>query len=156
MLSIIMLAIGLAIAGAIVKFRGESLDNPFESFYAILVFISIGTGGILFGFVPHVFFSDYVAKGIGWPIGSPFQLEVGMHNGSWGLLGLLSLRYRRGFIQATVIGFSVFLIMAGVNHLCGMVAKANYSPFSIQYIVGDFLPALVFLLLAWKYGKQLR
>jgi len=43
-----------------------------------LVF-DVGVIGLPLGFVPHVFFPDQAARQIGWPPGSPFQLEVGFH-----------------------------------------------------------------------------
>jgi Family of unknown function (DUF6790) len=39
-------------------------------------------------FIPQVFFADQSAKLIGWPTRSPFQVEVGVHDGAWGILGL--------------------------------------------------------------------
>lgn len=120
-----------------------------------VVFVAIGFNGIFFGFIPHVFFADFIATNIGWPTGSPFQFEVGVHDGCWGLLGLLSARYKRGFLQATAFGWSVFLLFAGVNHLKETVLAGNFAPYNIQFIAGDILPAVVFLLLVWKYGAHI-
>jgi hypothetical protein len=129
-------------------------EHAFERFYVSVVAIAIGINGIFFGLIPHVFFGDYVARNIGWPTGSPFQFEVGVHDGCWGLLALLSARYKRGFLQATSIGYSAFLLLAGGNHLMETVLKGNYAPYNFQYIAGDILPAAVFLFLAWKYSKR--
>lgn len=154
MISIVMLVVAL-IAGAIVaRLSRKKTGGALEPFYATVVFVSIGLGCILFGFIPHVFFPDYIAKNIGWPTGSPFQFEVGIHNACWGILGLLALRYRGGFIQATVLGFSIFLIVAGANHLKGMIAQSNYAAYNVQFILGDWLPAFVLLFLAVKYRKH--
>src|SRR5262249_51982096 len=46
--------------------------------------------GLPMGFIPRVFFPDQTARSIGWPTGSPFQFEVGLHDGAWGVLGFLS------------------------------------------------------------------
>src|SRR4051812_4058003 len=53
----------------------------------------VGAVGLLFGFVPHVFFADQAAGLIGWPKGSMFQLEVGLHDGGWGVLGFLCVSF---------------------------------------------------------------
>ncbi len=53
-----------------------------------LVF-NVGIVGLPMGFVPHVFFADEAARLIGWQPGSPFQFEVGVHDGAWGLFGFL-------------------------------------------------------------------
>jgi hypothetical protein len=129
-------------------------EHAFERFYVSVVFIAIGLNGIFFGFIPHIFFADYIAKNIGWPTGSPFQFEVGAHDGCWGILGILSARYKRGFLQASSIGYSAFLLIAGGNHLREVVLKGNYAPYNFQYIAGDILLAAVFLFLAWKYSKR--
>src|SRR5262249_34227450 len=57
--------------------------------YALV--LDVGVIGLPLGFIPHVFFPDQAAELIGWPPGSPFQLEVGFHDGAWGLLGFLSI-----------------------------------------------------------------
>jgi hypothetical protein len=55
--------------------------------YALV--LGVGVIGLPLGFIPHVFFPDYAAQSIGWPTGSPFQFEVGVHDGAWGVLGFL-------------------------------------------------------------------
>jgi hypothetical protein len=155
MLNLIMLALGLLAGAVAVRLRREQSGRSFEQFYAMVVLVSIGLGLILFGFIPHVFFPDYIARNIGWPTGNPFQQEVGYYDGCFGLLGLLSYRYRRGFMQATVIGLTLFLLLAGTNHLLEMIAKANYAPYNVQYILGDLLPAFVYMFLAVKYKRFL-
>src|SRR5262245_16892817 len=57
--------------------------------YALV--LNVGVIGLPLGFIPHVFFPDQAAHLIGWPAGSPFQFEVGFHDGAWGLLGFLCL-----------------------------------------------------------------
>ncbi len=128
--------------------------SAFERFYVVVVFFVIGINGILFGAIPHIFFADYIAKNIGWPTGSPFQFEVGVHDGCWGILGILSARYKQGFIQATSVGYSIFLLIAGGNHLRETVFKGNFAPYNFQYIAGDILPAVILLFLAWHYSKR--
>ncbi len=44
-----------------------------------------------------------VAASIGWPAGSPFQFEVGIANLSFGILGILCLKFMDNFWTATVI-----------------------------------------------------
>lgn len=152
MIALAMLVLGLAI-GAVVARLHRPPGQRFELFYATTVLVAVGIGGILFGFIPHVFFPDPIAERIGWATGSPFQTEVGMHNGAWGVLGLLSFRYRQGFLQATAVGLSLFLAMAGANHLRGLVGLGNHAPFNVQFIAGDWVPAAVLLTLAWKYRR---
>ena len=48
-----------------------------ELFIIYLLAIRVGANGIG-GAFGHIFLSDLVANGIGWPTGSPFQLEMGL------------------------------------------------------------------------------
>ena len=72
----------------------------------------VGAVGFLFGFIPHVFFADQAAELIGWPKGSMFQFEVGLHDGAWGILGFLCVFFGGGFWLATAIGWSFFMLGA--------------------------------------------
>ena len=55
--------------------------------YALV--LDVGVIGWLLGFIPHILFADQTARLIGWPPGRPFQYEVGVHDGAWGVLGFL-------------------------------------------------------------------
>jgi hypothetical protein len=154
MTEVITLVIGIIVGLLLAWPVRQDKERAFERFYVSVVFIAIGLNGIFFGFIPHIFFADYIAKNIGWPTGSPFQFEVGVHDGCWGFLGIISARYKKGFLQASSIGYSAFLLIAGGNHLRETLLKGNYAPYNFQYIAGDILPAAVFLFLAWKYSKR--
>src|SRR5665648_980987 len=71
--------------------------------YALIV--GVGVMGLLFGFVPHIFFPDETAKMIGWSP-SPFQFEVGIHDGAWGVLGLWCIWIGGLLLLATGLGWS--------------------------------------------------
>ena len=154
MISIVLLAIGLGIGFArAYKYRGDK-NIFYEKLFLTVVFLDVGIGGVFFGFIPHVFYSDIIADKIGWPKGSPFQLEVGYHNGCWGLLGLLSAWFRGGFALAAAIGWSTFLLCAGWGHLRETIVNNNYAPYNFQFIAGDFLPAVTLLVLSYLYCKH--
>jgi hypothetical protein len=109
-------------------------------FYAIL--IQIGIMGFFFGFIPHVFYSDVIAQKIGWQPGSPFQIEVGIHDGAWGILGFLSLKLKNGFRLATIIGWSLFMFGAGVGHIIQTVAYGNFEEYNFIMIFVDIFIAI--------------
>src|SRR5215472_9540631 len=83
--------------------------------YALV--LDVGVIGLPLGFIPHVFFADQAAQLIGWPTGSPFQFEVGFHDGAWGLLGVLCLWIRGSFWTATGLGWSFFMLGATYIHV---------------------------------------
>ena len=71
--------------------RPRTRDRVVQLLFLYALVFDVGVIGLLFGFIPHVFFADEAARLIGWPPGSPFQFEVGIHDGAWGLLGFLRL-----------------------------------------------------------------
>ncbi len=83
--------------------------------YALV--LDVGVIGLPLGFIPHVFFPNQAAELIGWPPGSPFQLEVGFHDGAWGLLGFLSIWIEGSFWFATGLGWSFFMLGATYGHV---------------------------------------
>jgi len=86
--------------------------------YALV--LDVGVIGLPLGFIPHVFFADAAARLIGWQPGSPFQFEVGVHDGAWGCLGFLSLwtSGASGWQRAWVGRFSCWARLTGTSNRC--------------------------------------
>lgn len=125
--------------------------------YALV--LDVGVIGLPLGFIPHVFFADETARSIGWPPGSPFQFEVGVHDGAWGLLGFLCLRIGGSFWLATGLGWSVFMLGAAYGHLVQTLREGNYAPYNFLTIfsdgfIGVWLLALLFLYCRWGIWRQ--
>jgi hypothetical protein len=121
--------------------------------YALV--LDVGFIGLPMGFVPHVFFADETAKMIGWPPGSPFQFEVGVHDGAWGVLGFLCIWIGGTFWLATGLGWSLFMLGATYGHIHQMVKHGNYAPYNFLTIFSDgFIGIwlLVLLFLYWRWG----
>lgn len=92
----------------------------------------IGAQGI-WGATGHLFMADDVAKGIGWPTGSPFQRELGFASLGFGVAGLLCANYTGDYWLAMIIFYSIFMIGAGFGHIYelrrhGNRAKLNSGP----------------------------
>lgn len=106
-----------------------------------------------FGFVPHIFFPNEAAQEIGWAPGSPFQLEVGMHDGAWGVLGFLCIFMGGGFWLATGLGWSLFMLGATYGHIVQTVEHGNYAPYNFLIIFSDGFIGLWLLLLLYLYWR---
>jgi len=119
--------------------------------YALV--LDVGVIGLLFGFIPHVFFADQAAQLIGWPPGSPFQFEVGVHDGAWGLLGFLSHRIGGSFWIATGLGWSVFMLGATYEHIYQTLHEGNYAPYNFLTIFSDGFIAVWLLVLLYVYYR---
>jgi len=121
--------------------------------YALVM--GVGVLGLLFGFIPHVFFADETAKMIGWPPGSPFQFEVGVHDGAWGVLGFLCIWIGGTFWLATGLGWALFLLGAAYGHVHQMMKTGDFEPYNFLAIFSDgFIGIwlLVLLFIYWRCG----
>jgi hypothetical protein len=114
----------------------------------------VGAVGFVFGFIPHVFFADDAAKLIGWPIGSPFQFEVGLHDGAWGILGFLCIFIGGGFWLATALGWSFFMFGAAYGHVHQLVAAGDFAPYNLMPAFTDTFIPLWLLGLLYAYHRS--
>ena len=115
--------------------------------------LDVGFIGLPLGFIPHVFFADQAAHLIGWPPGSPFQFEVGIHDGAWGFLGFLCLRIGGLFWLATGLGWSMFMLGATYGHLYQTLREGNYAPYNFLTIFSDGFIAVWLLVLLYLYYR---
>ena len=112
--------------------------------------LGVGVAGSgIGGFFGHVVISDPVAESIGWPTGTPFQLEVGVANLAVGILGIVAMGRRDGFREATVIAATVFGVGATVVHVMDVIESGNLAPGNtIQNVSNLLRPALLIAFLA--------
>jgi hypothetical protein len=117
----------------------------------MLYVLAVGVAGsAIGGFFAHVFLADEVADSIGWPAGSPFQLEVAFANLAIGILAVLAMNRRDGFRDATVIAVTIFAGGATITHVTDIVETGNLAAGNTVVNVANVLrPAvLIWLLLA--------
>jgi hypothetical protein len=125
-----------------------SFDLAHQALRNALVF-AVGVGGLVAAF-GHTVVRDQVAESIGWPTGSPFQLEVGFANLAIGVAGVMSAWYSGRFWLATIVVVSVFLVSAAVGHIVDMVRSHNFAPGNagLVFWLDLALPGLLWLLYA--------
>jgi hypothetical protein len=116
--------------------------------------LDVGLVGFVFGFIPHVFFADVAARQIGWPTGSPFQFEVGVHDGAWGILGFLCLWIGGTFWLATGLGWALFMFGATFGHIREMMLQGNYAPYNFLTIFSDGFIAVWLLVLLYVWHRE--
>lgn len=154
MIGILIVVIGFIAAGVHLlaskepRTRGRIVDILL--IYSLV--FQVGVIGFVFGFIPHVFFADRTAESIGWATGSPFQFEVGIHDGAWGVLGFLCIWFKGGFRVATGLGWALFMLGAAGGHVYQAVAHADLAEYNFLMIFVDgFVAALLPLLLCLDY-----
>ena len=119
----------------------------------MLYVLAVGVaGGAIGGFFAHAFLADEVADSIGWPAGSPFQLEVAFANLALGILAILAMNRRDGFRDATVIAVAIFAGGATITHVKDIVETGNLAAGNtVQNVDNLVTPALlIWLLLALR------
>lgn len=127
-----------------------------EAFLGSFLIISVGVWGIG-AFVFHWFgpLAHKLAVGIGFPPDTPWQREVAGASLAFGVLGCLCNSTGNSFWMPTAIGFSIFLICAGIGHIIEIHKSGNRSVFnagSILYWDLGFPVVLIVLLILWKSG----
>ena len=136
-------------AGVLLLDRSASTrDRRLEVPLIMLFGLGVAGSGIA-AFFGHFFYADIVADSVGWPSGSPFQLEMAFASLALGILGLVAAGRRDGFREATVIAVTVLGVGASIVHFQDMLATGNMAPGNtIQNIANLIKPAFLIPLLA--------
>lgn len=123
-------------------YRNPEMRTLKKTIEALLLYLIVFTIGVnsLWEFIGNTLYSDQVAEFMGWSTGSPFQIEVGMANLAFGVLGVLCLWETKDFWLATALGASIFLFGSGLVHLWQVIIKHNIA-------IGNAGPILYFELI---------
>lgn len=113
-----------------------------------LLAISVGANG-LSGFFGHLFLSDMIAEAVGWPSGSPFQLEMGFANLLVGVLGLMAISRRDGLRTAAILATTIIGVGATSVHLWDIAATGNLAPGNTIQNLGNLLDPALLIALTW-------
>lgn len=108
----------------------KSSNNRDRRLEVVLIYLfALGMAGSgIGGFIAHFFMADLIAESIGWPAGSPFQLEIAFANLAIGVLGILAVGRRDGAREAAVTAATIFSVGATVVHLMDIAATGNLAP----------------------------
>jgi hypothetical protein len=119
----------LVLAGVVllVDKSASTRERRIEVFMIFLFALGVAGSGIG-GFFGHLFLSNQVAESVGWPTGSPFQLEMGFANLILGVLGIIAVGRRDGFREATVIAVTILGFGATVVHIIDILETGNLAP----------------------------
>ena len=138
-----ILPLVLAAVVLLVDKSASSRERRIESFMIFLFALGVAGSGIG-GFFGHLFLSNQVAENIGWPTGSPFQLEMGFANLILGVLGIIAVGRRDGFREATVIAVTILGVGATIVHILDIIKTGNLAPGNtIQNFSNLVRPALL-------------
>lgn len=128
-----------------------------ESTIEIVTTDTIGLAGwftVMSGLFGHIIFADQVASGIGWPVNSGFQMELGFASIGIGIVGFLGFWIKSVWLPFIIIK-SVFMWGAGFTHIWHAVQHGNLSPGNVGVIIyWDFLFPLAMVALYLFYRRE--
>ena len=142
----------LAVAHMLLDRQIRTTAQRTELFIVYLLAISVGANGIG-GAFGHIFLSDLVAEGVGWPAGSPFQLEMGFANLLVGVLGIMAIHRRDGFRTATIIATTILGVGATGVHLWDIATTGNLSPGNTIINLSNLLDPALLIGLSWLASR---
>lgn len=141
--------ITLVIAWALTLFDvaapGSGVDETtMESAMRWLLFIP---GGFMFlaSGVMHTVFAKSTAKSIGWQTNG-FQYEIGFVSLGLGAAGIIAANSSEPAWLPIAVAQSIFLVLAGVNHIREMVKVKNFAPGNTLILLYDFGLPLSYLI----------
>lgn len=127
-----------------------------ESTLEIITIYIFGLSGwftIMSGLFGHILYADEVAAGIGWPLNSGFQMELGFASIGIGIVGFLSFWNRAYWLPFIIMKF-IFGWGAGFTHILHMVQHNNFSPSNTGIILyWDFLFPIFMIVLYLIYQR---
>ena len=131
--------------------------NRKESVIEVMTIYVIGLSGwfgIMSGLFGHIIYADEVATGIGWPLNSGFQMELGFASIGIGLVGFLSF-WNRAYWLPSIIMRTIFGWGAGLTHILHMIQHDNFSPSNTGIVVyWDFVWPMVSIVLYTLYRRE--
>jgi len=149
----------LAVLGAGVQIglthRPRNTAVVLEMFLVWWFALGVGVTALV-AFVSLAFAPDQIAAQIGFPPGNPFQFEVACANLALGVLGVLCIRYRDEFWNATAIAATVFLFGASYGHIHQYADHGNDQPYNIGPILWTDIGVQVVLVVALVAHRSIR
>ena len=150
-LSIYVLGVlGFLLHAALLPAASRTRARLIELALLYQIVFSLGLTSLV-AFFGLTFMGPYIAAYTGWQA-CPFQQQLANVNLAFGVLGILSIWFRKGFWIATVLGFSIWILSDGVHHLYHYLAYDNAAAGNIGVpLWTDILVPLLLLVLTFLY-----
>ena len=130
-----------------------------ESVIELIAIYTFGLSGwftIMSGLFGHILYADQVAAGIGWPLNSGFQMELGFASIGIGIVGFLGFWNKAYWLPFIIMKF-IFGWGAGYTHVLHMIQHNNFSPSNTGVILyWDFLFPAIMIVLYLLYKREQR
>jgi hypothetical protein len=128
-----------------------------EPLVQTIAHFTIGLSGwftIISGLFGHIIYADEVAAGIGWPLNSGFQMELGFASIGIGIVGFLGF-WNRAVWLPFIINKVAFGWGAGFTHILHAIQHNNFNPGNVGIILyWDFIFPTVLIILYILYRRE--
>jgi hypothetical protein len=111
-------------------------DTTWDSLVRWLLFLPAGCMYIASG-VMHTVFAKRTAANIGWQTNG-FQYEIGFASLGMGVAGIIAASSTSAAWIPVAVAGSIFLVLAGLNHIREMMRKKNFEPGNTIILIYDF------------------
>jgi len=111
-------------------------DTTWDSLMRWLLFLPAGCM-YLASFVMHTVFAKKTSANIGWQTNG-FQYELGFASLGLGVAGIIAGSSVPAAWTPVAVAGSIFLVLAGANHVREMIQKKNFSPGNTIILIYDF------------------
>jgi len=147
------LVLPLLLAGIVIAVD-KSINTKERRLEIFLIYMfAFGAASGIAGALGHFFASDAVAEAIGWPTGSPFQLEMGFANLAMGVLAAIAVTRRDGFREATVIGGTILSVGAFIVHIIDIAQHGNLAPGNTLINITNLGEPVLLIYFLWALHK---
>lgn len=145
---------GLALISILIhlsRVKKRTTPKVIEVILLWLLVWNIGVQGVFAGLF-QVLTPDQIARDIGWPIGSPFEFELGMSNIGIGIAALMGLFWRGKYWLGPILINTIFIYGAAYGHFVQQ-AKGDHAAYNsgIFLYVGDIIIPTIILVFTVLY-----
>ncbi len=137
-------------------YRTRNVERK-ESVTEIVAIYTLGLSGwfgIMSGLFGHIIYADEVAKGIGWPLNSGFQMELGFASIGIGMIGFLGF-WSKSFWLPFLIAKTTFMWGAALTHILHIVQFGNFHPSNAGVILyWDIILPIILIVLYRLYRRE--
>lgn len=117
----------LSLVAHLIWVKKEHRNESAMELAAIYTIGLSGWFGIMSGLFGHIIYADEVASGIGWPLDSGFQMELGFAAIGIGIIGFIGF-WKQSFWLPFIIAKTTFMWGAGATHILHIIRDGNLSP----------------------------
>ncbi len=144
----------ISIGVHLLRTRKPERKETVRELVAIYTIGLAGWFGISSGVFGHIIYADEVARGIGWPLDSGFQMELAFASIGIGLIGALGF-WNKSFWLPFIIAKTTFMWGAALTHILHIVEYGNFNPSNAGIVLyWDILSPFILIAIYWLYKQE--